>query len=175
MGQSEKSNRLPAAYNVSWKGVLLQLLVIAALITVVHQLLKPTRLTVSLVIGLAIYLVYSQTVRWLVGQNIIRGYFLLKKGAYPEAIEAYEKGYEFFTRHPWLDEYRYLLLLRPSAYSYREVALCNVAFAYGQMGEGNKAIEGYRRVLSEFPDCPLAKSSLRLAEGVRRDAVESAD
>jgi len=157
---------------MSWKAILLQLLVMVALIFVIHQLLKPTSLTPSLAIGLAIYLLYSQTVRRLVGRNMFRGYKLLEKGAYPEAIEAYENAYQFFTRHSWLDKYRSLVLLKPSAYSYREIALCNSAFAYSQMGEGRKAIEGYRRVLSEFPDCPLAKGSIQLAEAVIKDAVE---
>ncbi len=174
MGESEKSVRLPSVYEKSWKAILLHLLIMGALIFGAHRILEPSNLTPSIAAGLVVYLVYSQTVRRLAGRNMFRGHKLLTKEAYAEAIEAYQRAYQFFSRHSWLDKYRALVLLNSSAYSYREIALCNVAFAHGQMGDGKKAIEIYRRTLAEFPECPLAKTSLQLAEAVSKDATESA-
>ena len=51
-----------------------------------------------------------------------------------------------------------------SAMSYREMALCNIAFCYSQIGKGMKAIEYYQRVLKEFPNSGLAQSALRMIE-----------
>jgi hypothetical protein len=46
--------------------------------------------------------------------------------------------------------------------SYREMALCNAAFAYSQLGDGARAIYLYEQTLLEFPDSSLAASSLQM-------------
>ena len=46
--------------------------------------------------------------------------------------------------------------------SYREMALCNAAFAYAQVGEGTRAIQLYEQTLREFPSSSLATSSLQM-------------
>ncbi|RYZ22546.1 MAG: hypothetical protein EOO10_21625 [Chitinophagaceae bacterium] len=46
--------------------------------------------------------------------------------------------------------------------SYREMALCNVAFCYSQIGEGKMAIDWYTRTLKEFPESGLAQTALRM-------------
>jgi tetratricopeptide (TPR) repeat protein len=83
---------------------------------------------------------------------------------FAEAIAEYEKAYEFFSRHSWLDRFRYLTVLSSSAYSYREAALCGIAFAYSQMGDGANAAKFYQRALTEFPGCAVARTSLKAME-----------
>ena len=46
--------------------------------------------------------------------------------------------------------------------NYREMALCNIAFCYGQIGNGTKAIEFYQKTLVEFPENGIAESALKM-------------
>jgi tetratricopeptide (TPR) repeat protein len=152
---------VPVVREVAWISVVPHLLVMGALIYASYELLTPDRLPESLAVGAAIYLLYSQGFRRLVTRRHRRGFQLLKQRAFSGAIAEYEKGYDFFSRHPWIDRFRYLTLLTSSAYSYREIALCSIAFAYAQMGDGAKAVETYERALAEFPDCAIARTSLK--------------
>jgi hypothetical protein len=42
------------------------------------------------------------------------------------------------------------------------MALNNIAFCYGQLGNGNLSKEYYQKTLDEFPESGLAKAALRL-------------
>ena len=48
---------------------------------------------------------------------------------------------EFFKRYNWIDKYRFVVLLSLSRISYTEMALANIAFCHGQLGEGGKSKE----------------------------------
>lgn len=133
----------------------------ALFIYAAHQILAPARFSVVLAVGAATYVLYSQICRRVVTKRARRGFRLMKQGAFSEAIAEYEAAYEFFSRHPWIDRFRYITLLSSSAYSYREAALCNIAFAYSQLGDGENAVKFYQRALREFPNCALAKTALR--------------
>lgn len=69
---------------------------------------------------------------------------------------------DFFTKNGWVDKYRFITLFSASKTSYREMGLCNVAFCYSQIADGEKAKEYYKMVLSEYPDSELAKVGLRM-------------
>ena len=168
---------VPVVREVAWVSAVPQLLVMAALVYASYELLTPDRLAASLFVGAGIYLLYSQICRRLVTRSNRRGFQLLKQGAFSQAIAEYEKGYEFFSRHPWIDRYRYLTLLSSSAYSYREIALCSIAFAYAQMGDGANAVRFYERALSEFPDCAIARTSLKTIAALdeRHEKVAGSD
>jgi Tfp pilus assembly protein PilF len=45
---------------------------------------------------------------------------------------------------------------------YREMALNNIAFCYGQIGDGANAKKYYLKTLEEFPGNPLATAGLAL-------------
>jgi len=45
-----------------------------------------------------------------------------------------------------------------------KMALINIAFAYGQIGSGEKAKEYYQRAQEEFPDSGMAAAALTLIE-----------
>ena len=157
---------VPTVREVAWISVVPHLSVLALLILAASRTLTPGRLPASMAVGAGIYLVYSQICRRLVTRRIRRGYRLLKKNAFAEAIAEYGRAYDFFSRHAWIDRFRYLTVLSSSAYSYREIALCNIAFAYAQLGDGTKAVETYRRALQEFPACAAARTALKAAEAM---------
>ncbi|MEJ7847979.1 MAG: hypothetical protein WKF92_07835 [Pyrinomonadaceae bacterium] len=58
-------------------------------------------------------------------------------------------------------------MLDSSAVSYREMALCNIAFAHVQLEENAEAQDYYRKTLAEFPESIMAKSSLAHLESLQ--------
>ncbi len=154
---------VPAVREIAWISAVPQLLVLAVLVFASYRFLTPGRLAMSLAVGAAAYLAYSQICRRVVTRGIRRGLRCLQQEAYRKAIAEFEEAYAFFSRHPWIDRFRYLTVLSSSAYGYREMALCNIAFAYAQMGERERAAESYRRALDEFPGCAVARAALEAA------------
>lgn len=53
--------------------------------------------------------------------------------------------------------------------TYQEMALANIAFCYGQAGNGKKSIEYYTRTLKEFPNNGIAKASLKMLNSIERN------
>jgi len=49
------------------------------------------------------------------------------------------------------------------------MALNNIAFCYGQIGQGSKAIEYYERTLKEYPDSGIAKAGLNFLNSVKEN------
>lgn len=93
---------------------------------------------------------------------------LTKQEKYLDAIPHFEKSYDFFKKHNWLDKYRYLTLLSSSKMAYREMALNNIAFCYGQAGDGIRSKEYYEKTLREFPDNGMAKVGLKMLNAMNQ-------
>ena len=53
------------------------------------------------------------------------------------------------------------MLLSSSRITYKEMALNNIAFCYGQIWHCDKSREYYERTLNEYPDSGMAKAGLR--------------
>ena len=49
------------------------------------------------------------------------------------------------------------------------MALLNMAFAYSQIGNGQKSKEIYEQVLKEFPNSEMAKAALRMFESAKEN------
>jgi hypothetical protein len=56
--------------------------------------------------------------------------------------------------------------------SYKEMALNNIAFCYGQLGKGKLSKEYYEKTLDEFPESGIAKAGLRLINSVSTELNE---
>ena len=54
--------------------------------------------------------------------------------------------------------------MTPSSFSYREMGLLNIAFAYGQLGDGESARTFYEQVIKEYPNNWMAQAVLNLIE-----------
>jgi tetratricopeptide (TPR) repeat protein len=130
-----------------------------------------TNSATGVVWGMGIYFAYAWLTRLLIPRDHRRGIRLVRQGRYEEAIQAFENSLSFFTRHSWIDRLRAITMLSPSAMSYREMALCNTAFCYSQIGQGAKSKAIYQSVLAEYPDNLLAPASLRMLETGERMAV----
>ena len=163
MARSQAPVTRPAAWGATALGVgVLGLVVVAAWAVNGHDWLY------ALSHGALIYLAYSFGSRALVARSHRAGMRLVKAGRYQDAIPLFRESLAFFDRHPWLDRWRALLLLSGGAYSYRDMAQINQAFCYSQIGDAERAVELYHRVLSEDPTNPLALTALRSVETFRR-------
>lgn len=110
------------------------------------------------------YLAYSIGSRILIPRHHRRGMRALKRGDFDTAISQMDASYAFFQRHAWIDRFRWLTMLSPSAMSYREMALLNIAFFQTQLGRRDEAKAAYQRVVAEFPDSLVGKRTMTMIE-----------
>lgn len=170
MTANAKTSRVPTVRPISWPATIPQLL--ALTVSVVAGWLMTTS-PAGVAVGAAAYVTYSIGSRRLIPRDHRRGIRLSQSQCYQKAIHAHEQSYRFFTRHSWLDRYRAITMMSPAAMCYREMALLNIAFAYSQIGDGEKAKEYYQRALSEFPGNGMASAALRMIESVEQYAKAS--
>jgi tetratricopeptide (TPR) repeat protein len=111
--------------------------------------------------------------RYFVPKSHREGMKFTKQQDFEKAIDSFKKSFEFFTKYRWVDNNRYLTLLSSSRMCYREMALCNIAFCYSQIGKGTKAIEYYSLVLEEFPENGLAVSGLAILNSMKEQSETS--
>jgi tetratricopeptide (TPR) repeat protein len=161
---------IPTVKEIAWLSVVPQLAVMATLIALASLTLRADHAVFA---GAATYLLLSQLLRRTITADHRRGVRLLRSGELEAAIAAFERSYDFLSHHSWLDRFRYLTLLSSSAYSYREMALCNIAFAHAQLGRADQSIAWYSRALREFPNCALAKTSLAFAAALQASPVNA--
>jgi tetratricopeptide (TPR) repeat protein len=117
------------------------------------------------------YIAYSIAARALVAREQRRGIRLVRANRFAEAIPHFERSFEFFDRHRWLDDWRGLVLLSSNRASYREMALLNIAFCLTQVGDGPRAAETYQRCLDLFPESGMAQAALRTLAAAARPGV----
>jgi hypothetical protein len=141
--------------------------VVAVLLIVMGASTFLARGPIGTTVGGAVVIAYVLTARALIARNHQRGMQLVRRHQFPDAIPAFQKSYEFFDRHLWIDHWRSLVLLSPSAVSYREMALLNIAFCHSQTGNGSKAVEVYQRTLQEFPGSGIATAALNMLESAK--------
>lgn len=152
---------------VAWISLLPQLAVMGLLVLGYYVLDS----SAPLLYGLLSYLVLSFLLKMSIARFHRRGIQLVKGGAWAEAIDLFEKSYAFFSRNRWVDAYRFLTLLDSSKISYREMALCNIGFCYGQMGDRKAAMAAYGKAVEEFPESALAMAALHMLQSM--DAASS--
>jgi len=154
------ASKQPFVKQIAWISLIPQLGVGAVLCGVMFAIGAP----VPIVTGVVAYLLLWMGIQLTVLAQPRRAIRLLKRKDFVAAIPELEEIYAFFTRHLWIDKYRYLTLLVSSRMSYREMALINLAYCHAQNGNGAKSKEYYQRALDEFPDSEIAQSALKMFE-----------
>ncbi|MBL7937867.1 MAG: hypothetical protein JNL43_00790 [Flavobacteriales bacterium] len=152
------ASKVPTTRSIAWISLVPQLCVMVVLIGALHLLDAPQ----PSLFGMVAYLLLSITLRLSLTAHHRKGIQDVKAGLFEKAIPWFEKSVAYFERRPWLDRYRYLLLLSSSAWSYREMGMANRAFCLSQMGRRTEAIAAYEAVLKEFPESTLAIVALRM-------------
>jgi tetratricopeptide (TPR) repeat protein len=140
--------------------IIMQVIAVSALVALLY-LVVPTDVTpfMPLLIGAAVYLIWSRLSMLVLLRAHRTGIQFLRAGAYAPAIQQFEQSYALFARFPWLDNFRWLTLLSPSALSYREMALNNIGYAFVQLKKFGKARERYQQLLDEYPDGEMADAA----------------
>jgi hypothetical protein len=154
--------KVPLVNQISWTAELLHLLMLGALVAGLWYLGDFSSFNDVLFLAFIVTIVHIMIGRRMIPLWHRRGVRLVMAGHFPDAITCFEKSYVFFTKYPWLDTMRYGVLLSSSKMPYREMALVNIAFAYGQLGEGATSKAYYERALTEFPGSILAQTSLNM-------------
>ena len=149
---------------ITWIYTLPHLLVMFGLIWIFWKVWFPGNFNNALLAGAVLYLAYSFGSKAILTGSHKRGIDLLNNRQFREAISSFHSSYSFLTRYEWLDRYRFITLLDSSAISYREMALCNIAYAYARLGERGKSREYYQKALIEFPGSDLAKNGLKFID-----------
>jgi tetratricopeptide (TPR) repeat protein len=159
------SSKMPMIKQIGWASIIPHLLLLGIIIFIYYII----RVDEYLLFGFFTYLLISIIVRNLIAKYHRKGIQNMQKRNFIDAINCFERSYEFFNHHNWLDKYRYIFLLSSSKISYKEMALCNIAFCYGQIGNGEKSECYYKLTLKEFPDSLLAKSSLNMINSIKNN------
>ena len=166
-------SQAPVFQSIAWGTVLVQLGAGAVLVWLAG-LVPGIDWPEALYLGVGFYLAYSFGSRAVLAREHKAGMRQVKRGDFGAAIPFFERSFDFFERHAWLDRWRAITLMSSSRISYREMALVNVAFCYSKTGEGERAEAYYRRALDAFPDSVIARTALRLVESVRGGSVPGA-
>ncbi len=153
----------PIVRQVAWISVLPQLGMLALLMAGAYV----AGFKDFIVVGAVAYLVISFGLRRFIPRDHRIGVSLFCRGRFADALEHFQRSYEFFTRRRWLDDWRFIALFSSSRISYREMALLNVAYCYGQLGDGARSKEYYERVTQEFPGSRIAEAALRMFDAAK--------
>ena len=145
---------------MSWTATLPQFAALAAAMAIGYQVAGRDGFTW----GALAYLAYSIGSRMVVARAHRAGIALVRQQQFAAAITKFQESYEFFDRHRWIDRYRAITLMSPSAVSYREMAIANIAFCYGQLGDGARCRAYYQKCLELYPESGLATSALRMLD-----------
>jgi tetratricopeptide (TPR) repeat protein len=160
------ASNVPVVRQVAWISIIPQLILMGLIVLACYR----SGASNPFMYGALIYLAISYGLKTSLAKDHNRGVQLTKQHSYVEAIPFFEASYKYFTAHPWMDKYRYITLLSSSKMCYREMALCNIAFSYSQVGDGKKAAEYYRKTLESFPDNGMAQAGLRMLDAAGKPA-----
>jgi len=149
---------------IAWSYTIPQLMLMFALIVLLWKSFFPGDLNLAVAYGAVVYLLYSFASKAFLLRNHRRGLYLTKIQSFRDAIVAFQLSYAFLKKYAWLDKYRFITMLDSSAVSYREMALCNIAYSYAQLHENIEASGYYRRALEEFPESKMAKTGIEYIE-----------
>jgi len=149
---------MPVIHQIAWVSLVVQLLIVGILISAAMYTGVPKPILTATVV----YLVLAGLIRALLTTHHRRGMHFAREGRLELAIAEFQKSYEFFHRHAWLDELRYLCLLSTSRVSYREMGLLNLAYCDLWADRGEDAVKTYLRTIEEFPHSGLAWTGIKL-------------
>lgn len=158
------SSGIPIVRQIAWISFVPHILVVVLLCSIWYQF----DTNYHILGGSVLYVILSRLLKRFIAKDQQKGMVQVRKEKFAEAIPFFEKSYQFFTKHKWIDRFRYVTLLSSSRMTCREIALVNTAFCYSQIGEGEKARKYYERAHEEFPDSSIAKTTLNLFNSIEK-------
>lgn len=126
------------------------------------------------IIGFVVYLILTFLARQLFFPNSLHeGIKLIREAKFDQAIPFIQKTIAYYIKYPWIDKYRFLLLISSAKSTITESSICNLAYCYLQVGDIKKAKEIYQNVLMHYPENINAKSMLRTIDLVSLDKTSN--
>jgi len=131
----------------------------------------------ALVMGIALFaLIARYGYRWLARHiflsSMLDGFERMKAGDYEGAIHSFERQVNDLALNPWIDQWRLILLLEPSAYSYREWLLLYMITPYIQLGQVERVVALYEECLKLNPANIYARSGLEVFRKLQSAAAQ---
>ncbi len=117
-----------------------------------------------IIYSLLTYLILSIMLRYLIARDHRHGVNLFRRKEYDKAIESFDRSHDFFTRHEWVDNFRFITMLSSSRIPFREMAHVNKAFCLARLDRRDEAKTVYRNILKENPANKIAEAALRMME-----------
>ena len=154
------SVKMPIIKQTAWISLPIQLFVLCIFIAIFYFI----GVEEAILLGFMVFLFIFIVLRMLIPRAHRQGVAMYRKKRFAEAIPLFERSYEFFSLHKWVDNFRFITMFSSSQTSYREMALVNIAFCQAQAGNRDKSKEYYQKALAEFPESEIAKSALKLLE-----------
>jgi hypothetical protein len=143
---------------LSRPALLLHLSLLAWLFALTSILFPEYKTLDGILVGAAPYVAWSMIMRPLLTRHHRAGIRHLRAGRFDEAIRAFGESRDFFTRHPLLDRFRFIILLSAGVAPYRELALCNIAYAHARAGDIAAARAACDETLAAYPESAIARS-----------------
>lgn len=156
------SQPMPVVRQLHWISLVPQAVMVATFTFIIHFSAPRSRWMHAVFFAALAYLILCRVLRAVFTRDHIAGMAAYRAQRFDDAIVHFGASYEFFSTHRWLDSCRAWLFGVASANPYRIIALCNMAFCYGQIGQGFRAIELFEKALAQAPDCTLARTSLNM-------------
>lgn len=158
------SSKVPVFNQIAWTSLIIQLGIICSFYYVFEKL----GIGDSILMAALLYSLLAFILRRTVAKNHRMGITIIKEHRYQESIPYFEKSIVFFEQNDWVDKYRFITLLSSSKLSYKDMGLCNIAFAYSQIGEGEKAIFYYEKANVANPSNGLAIAGLNMLNSIKQ-------
>jgi tetratricopeptide (TPR) repeat protein len=164
---ADMAAKTPTYRSIALGPVLLQVFLAIAAATLGVSAFRDHDPLTGIIVGCACYVLFYMGSPRVLANDQRRGMALVRRREFAEAARHFEASLDFFCRHQWVDRWRCAILGNCSSMTYREMAICNAAFCYSQIGEGKKAMQYYERALIEFPDSALANAALNMIRSVQ--------
>lgn len=157
--------KLPLIKQTGWISLIPHLLVLS----VVMVLASLAGVGGPALVGAVLYVFLAVLSRRILGRYHEKGMAHLKQGEFSKALENFQGSLELFRRYKWVDKWRYLTLVSPGRICYREMALLNMAYCSGQLGQEASARELYQETLAEFPESAMARAAIQVLDTLQTD------
>jgi hypothetical protein len=92
-----------------------------------------------------------------------------------KALEHFQKFYDFTIRHSFMDRHRQWIPFLGTVWSYREIAMINLAATHKKMGNVNEAMKIYHDIISEFPENVIARDAIMDYEAIKQSVEAKRD
>jgi hypothetical protein len=152
-----------------WLAIIPRFLFIAIMSMIYYQWDKRD----CIVLGFVTYLIVWYVLRTIAfPKDVHKSIRLIKEGKLNEAVPYIERSIDFYTRHPWIDKYRFLLMVSSSKRGMRESSICNLGFCLLQTGNVSAAKEVYEDVLRQYPENTVAEIQLKTINAVANSKAQ---